>query len=121
VSDIEIGTVEVLNTRVYPLDPNNHDNLATTVVVNPGTYPLYRHHDAMYWMMTGQINRNGFDKIGDGLFLMGAGDVGEGPEVRFPSPRFGPEQWAKFLTEPFCTEGHPDQRLRIRHTANGGR
>lgn len=114
MSDVEIGTVEVLKARVYPLDPNNHAATATTVVVEPGIYPLYRHHDAMYWMMSGQINRNGFDKVGDGLFAVSGGDVGEGPEVRFPSPRFGPDQWAEFLAESTCIEGHPDQRLRIR-------
>lgn len=110
----EIGTVEVLRMRVYPLDPEmGHEALATTVVVEPGTYPLHRDFNAYYWMMTGHINARGFTKIGDGLFTMAKWDEASGPEVTFPSRRYGPDQWAEFLAEDVCTEGHPQQRLRI--------
>ncbi len=113
--DLLIGTVEVLKARIYPLDPEMGDEqLATTVFVDVGVYPLYQHIDAYYWMMTGRINSRGFTKMGDGLFAMSDGDAPAGPEVTFPSPRFGPEQWANFTAEPVCVEGHPDQRLRIR-------
>jgi hypothetical protein len=115
MSDEQVGTVEILKARVYPLDPEMNDQpLATTVVVDVGTYPLYRHIDAYYWMMTGRINSRGFTKMGDGLFAINDGDAPAGPEVTFPSPRFGPEQWADFIAEPVCTEGHPAQRLRVR-------
>jgi len=113
----QVGTVEVLRTRIYPLDPKTGDHpLATTVVVEPGTYPLYGYVDTVFWMMTGRINSFGFDKIGDGMFTMNLADAPEGPEVTFPSPRYGPEQWVEFITSPVCTEGHPDQRLRIQKT-----
>ncbi len=112
--DEQIGTVEVLKVRVYPLDAETGRNpLATEVVVQPGTYPLYRDFDACYWMMTGRINGRGPVKIGDGMFMMTGSDEASGPEVTFPSQRFGPEQWADFTAEPTCTEGHPGQRLRI--------
>lgn len=110
----QIGTVEVLKTRIYPLDPETADHpLATTVVVEPGTYPLYGYWDAVFWVMTGKVNSRGFDKIGDGLFTMNSLDAPEGPAVTFPSRRYGPEQWAEFIAEPVCVEGHPEQRLRV--------
>lgn len=110
----QIGTVEVLRTRVYPLDPEmGREPLATTVVVEPGTYPVYRDFDAYYWMMTGRINARGSTKIGDGLFSMLNRDEASGPEVTFPSRRYGPDEWTDFIAEPTCTEGHPEQRLRF--------
>jgi hypothetical protein len=110
----QVGTVEILRTRIYPLDSQTDDNpLSTTVVVDPGVYPLFRYFDATYWMMTGRINGRGIDKIGDGLFTMNCSDAPSGPEVRFPSRRFGPDEWAELLAEPTCTEGAPEQRLRI--------
>jgi hypothetical protein len=114
----QVGTVEILVTRVYVLDAETAEHpLATSVVVGPGTYPLYRDFDAYYWVMTGRINARGSTKIGDGLFMLGQGDAATGPEVMFPSTRFGLEQWTSFTAEPVCTEGAPAQRLRIRVTA----
>lgn len=110
----QIGTVEILRTRVYRLDPQTEDHpLATEVVVAPGVYPLYRQYDAFWWMMTGYINGRGSTKIGDDLFMMGGGDRVYGPAVTFPSRRYGLEQWSDFLAEDVCTEGHSSQRLRI--------
>ena len=115
----EVGTVEILRERVYPLDPNTGDSpVASTVVVAPGVYPLWRVADATYWMMSGHLNSGGFDKIGDGLFVMRAGDGADGPQVTFPSRRFGPDEWAAFLADPSCVEGDPEQRLRILETVS---
>lgn len=109
-----IGTVTLLRTRIYALDAAlDHDPVATEVVVEPSVYPLYRHADAVYWMMTGRVNGRGFDKIGDGLFVVSNGDEANGPDVTFPSRRFGPEQWAELLADPSCIEGYPEQRLRV--------
>jgi hypothetical protein len=110
-----VGAVEILRLRIYPLDSETADHdLSTSIVVEPGAYPLYRYMDAYFWMMTGRINRRGFTKIGDGLFGMSGSDEPIGPLVTFPSQRFGPEQLADLMAEPSATEGHPDQRLRFR-------
>jgi hypothetical protein len=71
----QVGTIEILRLRVYPLDPAaTDDGHRTTVCVQPGTYPIYRDFDAYYWLMTGQINNRGFHKFGDGLFSLVEGD-----------------------------------------------
>ncbi len=110
----QVGTIEMLTMRVYPLDPNaKADVHRTTVVVQPGIFPVYRKFDTYYWMMSGRINGRGFEKLGDGLFSMNEGDSEAGPEVTFPSPTFGVEQFRDFLAESLCTEGDPAQRLRF--------
>lgn len=110
----KVGTVELLTERIYPLDAVAVEcRDRTTVVVEPGVYPVYRDIDAFYWMMTGRINGRGFKKIGDGMFEMRASDSAAGPEVTLPSARFGVDQFRKFLAEPTCTEGDGQQRLRF--------
>lgn len=109
-----IGTVELLQMRVCPLDTNaaNYPT-ATEIVVPPGTYPVYRDGDVVFWMLTGQRNARGGRQFGDGLIAIGGPDEGYGPPVTFPSQSYGPEQFAEFRREPMCTEGHPAQRLRF--------
>jgi hypothetical protein len=110
----QVGTVELLALRVYPIDPYASADLMpnrTEVAVEPGIYPVYRKYDAYRWVMRGRINER-TAKIGDGLFAMNNGDVPSGLEVQFPSAAFGPEQFAAFLAEPVCQPG-PAQRLRF--------
>lgn len=110
----QVGTIEILRMRVYPLDAVAVEaRNKTTVCVQPGTYPIFRDVEAYYWLMTGQVDNRGFHKLGDGLFSMVDGDEPAGPEVTFPSMRFGPEQLADLLTEDGFTEGHPEQRCRV--------
>jgi hypothetical protein len=111
----QVGTVELLRLRIYPLDANTgRELLATQVVVEPGTYPVYRDGDAVFWLLSGRLLANGQRKIGDGLFMQGGGlDRGIGPTFVFPSPRYGPDELAEFLAEPLCIEGDPAQRLRF--------
>jgi hypothetical protein len=110
----QIGTVEILKTRVYALDDAvAHDAAATTVVVEPGTFPLYLDGISYFWMLTGRINTGRSRRLGDGIFSMSSFDEAGGPEVTFPSKTFGPDEWDEFTAEPTCTEGHPEQRLRI--------
>lgn len=110
----QVGTVDVLATRIYPLDAAmRHDPDATTVYVPAGTYPVFQEHDTYYWVMTGRINGRGFRKLGDGMFSINQGDSPAGPEVKFPSATFGAEQFREFLAEPVCREGDPGQRLRF--------
>lgn len=109
-----VGTVELLRARVYPLDPETADHLLSTeVFVEPGVYPLYREMDAYYWMMTGRINRRGSTKVGDGIFMLSTKDEAAGPEVVFPSRRYGATEFDDLMAHPTATEGHPDQRLRV--------
>jgi hypothetical protein len=108
----QVGTVEVLSDRVYPLDPTSGDSvLRTTVFVEPGVYPVYRKADAYRWVMSGRINERQ-EKIGDGLFVLHPGDNPSGQEVTFPSQTYGPEQLADLLAESICQPG-PEQRLRF--------
>jgi hypothetical protein len=105
----QVGTVEILRLRNYPLDASSDSVLATQALVEPGTYPVYRKCDAYCWLMTGRINER-TAKIGDGLFEMNAGDKPTGLPVQFPSPVFGQQQFAEFLQKPACQPG-PEQRL----------
>lgn len=107
----QVGTVEVLVFRVYPIDPANtgYGTTRTEVGVEPGTYPVYRKFDAIRWMMTGRINER-HAKLGDGLYQMGGGDKATGPGVTFSSPVFGMEEFQEFLAEDICKPG-PAQRL----------
>lgn len=111
----QVGTVEIMRSRVYPIDPHGGDHaLSTFVWVEPGVYPLYRRYDAYRWIMTGRINERP-EKIGDGLFAMHNGDNPVGLEVQFPSSAYGPEQLADLMADPLSQPG-PDQRLRFSMT-----
>jgi hypothetical protein len=108
-----IGTVEILRARTYPLDVEAHDDIRSTVIVEPGVFDLFSDGMTTFWMMRGQLNERGPWRLGDGMFSMSGGDRPSGIEVVFPSKRFGPDEWAELLTEPNFTEGHPEQRLRV--------
>lgn len=107
----QVGTVEVLRLRLYPIDPTSEHPLRTEVAVEPGVYPVYRKYDAYRWVLRGRINER-MAKIGDGLFVMNDGDVPTGLEVQFPSRAYGPEQFMEFLSDRICQPG-PAQRLRF--------
>lgn len=96
----QIGTARITRVRVYPLDPAARDDgLGTTVVVQPGEYPVFRDGITYYWQMTGRINTGRGQRLGDGLFTLGSHDEGGGDEVTFYSRRFGPDEWADLLRE----------------------
>jgi hypothetical protein len=109
-----IGTVEILIQRVYALDPDTPDP-HLEAVVEAGTYPLYDCGGAKFWLMEGTINMGGVQRMGDGMFIAAAGgaDVHSDIPVRFPSKRFGPDEWAALLDHTVCREGHPSQRMRV--------
>ena len=95
----QIGEVEITRDRVYRLDPQTGegDTLASTVLVPPGTYPVFRDGLSHYWQMTGVLNHNSY-RIGDGMFgLNPSGDVPSEDEVVFYSRRYGPDEWAELL------------------------
>lgn len=95
----QIGTVEILRFRIYPIDPMNDGPLATTVGVQPGVYPVYRKFDAIRWVMDGRINERNA-KIGDGLYELYNGDADTGLDVRFSSRAFGVEEFRELLEDP---------------------
>lgn len=111
-----IGKIEILKTRIYPLDSvNAYGNKSTyysTVVVNPGKYPLYKRQLSFFWMMTGFLNVGKMHRMGDGLFSVQESDEASEIEVVFPSPFFGPDEWKELLRSVEFRENHPDQRLR---------
>jgi len=111
---VKVGTIETLSFRVYPLDAElGFTDLGSTVAVQPGVYDVVRDGLSTAWIMTGRLNRGGLYREGDGLFLVNQGDQPSGIEVTVPSRRYGPDEWAEFLADPMCQEGHPEQRLRI--------
>lgn len=110
----QIGTVDILHQRIYTLDPHADvtDLHAASAVVEPGTYPVYRDGQSIYWMLTGRLNQRGSHQVGSDMFLLHLHDKPGEQEVRFRSPRFTRHDLTAMLAEPFCTEG-PDQRLRF--------
>jgi hypothetical protein len=109
----KIGTIEILSSRIYALDPMMADEaLATQVIVEPGIFPILSDGYTTLWMMTGHINGFHFRR-GDGMFIMGrGGDPLQGLEVTFPSRSYGPDEWQEFINHPVCNEGD-GQRIRI--------
>jgi hypothetical protein len=109
-----IGSVEVLRSRIYPIDPYNKDQLATEVIVEVGHYPLYFNGYSHLWVMTGKLNGQ-FLRRGDGLMLAfkGANAFPLDITVQFPSKLFGPDDWRDLMEHESTLEGHPEQRLRI--------
>jgi hypothetical protein len=109
-----VGTVEILRTRLYNIDPYNKDIAATQAIVEPGAFPLMFDGYSHVWVMKGVLNGQ-LLRRGDGLFL-GTKNVNAmltNIPVEFPSKLFGPDDWKELLAEPTCKEGHPEQRLRI--------
>ena len=108
----EVGTVEVLIARTYPLDPEATEG-GTDVIVFPGTFPLFSDGLTRFWMMRGELSDGLVRRRGDGMFTMTPADVPTGIEVVFPSRRFGPDEWDDLTSHDVCREGAPGQRLRV--------
>lgn len=119
MADNKIGSVRILRERIYPLDAAQDvgDINATTVVVPPGDYPVYRDGDTTWWQLNGYVNTRGFHRLGDGLFSINGGDAPSEQHVEFPSQRLGPQEFADLLADPVCVDG-PEQRLVF--TLDGG-
>lgn len=109
-----IGTVTVVNNaRLWPLDAASSDPVLG-VYANVGTEcPLYSDGMSIFWVISGYLNAGGFQPKGDGLAMSVPWDIESNIEVTVPSPVFGQDDWARFLTEPHTQEGSPEQRLQI--------
>lgn len=112
----QVGTVEILRTRTYPI--NACDPSGASALVEPGVFKLYRDDlGATFWLMQGELNSNdmsGIRRAGDGMFIVGAPDE----SIEFRSRTFGAEEWAEMKAHPTATEGDPQQRLRIAESAS---
>ncbi|WP_406639144.1 hypothetical protein [Amycolatopsis sp. WGS_07] len=101
----QIGAVEILRRRIYPVDPDADtlDPGTELAVVEPGRYPLLQHGDHTYWIM------NGVRLGGDGGLDLAAPD-----RVTCTSRRYTPTGWQHFLAaDPACQDGREGQRLRV--------
>lgn len=99
MSRIQVGTVEITRDRIYTLDPWLPEHVretASTVIVKPGTYPVYRDGLSTYWRMTGVLNHRHY-RMGDGIFAMNSADVPSDDDVVFYSMRYGPDEWAELV------------------------
>ena len=95
----QIGTVRITRPRIYPLDPLTPDRFpGSSVVVEPGEYPVYETGFTRYWRMTGVLDEN-YQRLGDGMFASAGGDVRSDDDVVFYSRRFGPDEWTQLMTD----------------------
>lgn len=110
-----VGTIELLRSRVYPLDAEATNNdTRSEVLVEPGTYDVFSDGMTTFWMMRGNLNQRGAWRMGDGMFALNTSDSPSEIEVKFPSKRFGPDEWADLIADDIFQEGHPSQRWRLR-------
>lgn len=110
-----VGTVEILRTRLYALDPFSRDEpTATEAIVYEGSYPVMSDGYSHVFILKGVLNGQ-FLRRGDGLFFAAkdANAIPTNIPVQFPSKLFGPDDWKELLEDQTATEGHPEQRLRI--------
>jgi len=110
----QVGTVEILRSRLYAIDPYNNSDLATDAIVEPGEYALLSDGYSHLWVMTGVLNGQWL-RLGDGLFVAAkeANAIPTNIPVTFPSRLYGPDEWKELREHYTAQEGHPEQRLRI--------
>lgn len=115
----QVGTVNILEPRVYPRRPRKPDEQLTTadefVQVDAGTWPVYR-NDAdglIYWEMEGELLKieSTFESLGDGMFMARQKPTPQGQLVIFQSVAFTLDEFTTFFTtDPAVVEG-PEKRL----------
>lgn len=112
---IQVGIVELLVDRIYPLDPDSRDPYRAEAMVLSGTYPVFRDAAGRYfWRMAGTVSRYVTTRdLGHGAFTLEVGDRAVGPEVVLRSQYFTRQDLAEFVeSDPLCVEG-PARRLRF--------
>jgi hypothetical protein len=116
----QVGTVKILEPRVYPRDARQNvtDPNAELVSVDTGVWPVYRDDDGgIYWEMAGKVSHlesrvNTLGRSSDTVtFGLSFVDVPTGYDVIFKSSTFTLDEFITFFTtDPLVVEG-PEQRL----------
>jgi hypothetical protein len=112
-----VGSVEIMVSRIYPLDPYNREPTRTEAIVEPGHYPLMFDGYSHVWVMSGKLNGQ-LLRRGDGLMVgtPNANAIMLNIDVTFPSKLYGPDDWKDMIEHESWREGHPNQRLRLHNT-----
>lgn len=115
----QVGTVNILQPRVYPRYPRKPEERLTTAdefaQVDAGTWPVYRNDtdSLIYWEMEGELLKieTTFESLGDGMFTARQKPAPQGQLVTFRSVAFTLDEFITFFTtDPSVVEG-PEQRL----------
>lgn len=115
----EIGSVEILVDRIYPINSADRSIGRPTVVVFAGTYPLHFEDGYYFWRMTGVRNKGGVQVISKGLFTISAGDVVSDETIEVDSHKFTPTEFVDFMAnDPVCKKDHVEHRLNFNLRAN---
>jgi hypothetical protein len=114
-----LGTVEILEPRLYPRYPSRSTPEITSntplVQVDAGKWPVYRgEHGLIFWEMEGELMKieHDFRSLGDGMFLSRPEVRSQGELVIFPSLTFTDEEFAEFReTDPLVVGDDSVRRL----------
>lgn len=114
----QIGSVNLLEERVYPRYPVNGERQLTTrdefVTVDAGVWPVYRGDDGrIYWEMEGELTRvePTLENLGDGMY-MSRNKVTRGSRVIFHSRTYTRDEFRSFLaTDPLVVGDDSERRL----------
>jgi len=107
-----IGTVEILCDRIYS---NRREE---EVAVKPGSYPVYREGERVYFEASGRKSvriEACFTRIPEmeSAFLMQPAHDQPTPKRTRIRKSFTIEGFMSLLDDPVATEGHEEQRLRF--------
>ena len=101
----QIGTVKILQERVYPRYPVTPPRELTTadefVSVDTGKWPVYRGDDGLiYWEMEGELIKiePTFQSLGDGMFISRQRAVPQARRVIFRSTTYTDAEFSRFRT-----------------------
>lgn len=116
---VKVGTVNILEPRVYPRDPSRDvsEPGVELVSVDAGQWPVYLHDGELYWEMSGYLTRieSRVQQLDASTSVLTFGlsftDVPTRYQVIFRSKSFSLTEFGAYLlTHPLAQSG-PEQRL----------